>query len=198
MSPYKKSDFRHVSWADYTRTVNNIAAAIDHYLNEHDIKLDAIIPILRASGIATQIIGYRLRQLTILPVQYKYLHRRGKIRLTKLNDTSLSLIKKSAPVLLVIENNHCFGTTSCAVMKDLRKRFPKARILYAAMYADYSCRKTPDAETAFYGHLTNETRTLTLAAAKKLGLDNSVSLFPWENEAEEWAAITGQTFDYKS
>ena len=193
---YKRSEFRRVSWGEYGKVLESVVKDVKAFLKKKRTHVDGIIPIYRAGGVAGQFFAYRLRSLSILPVQYKYLYQRGEVRLVKLDDSALARIKNRAQTVLVIENNHCFGTTSQAVLKSIRKKFPKAVILYAAVYADYSHRTMLDADYTFYGRLTNETKMLLPQETRKLKLQTGLSLFPWENVEEEWAAVRLKKFDY--
>ncbi len=194
---YKQSEFERVSWEEYGKVLESIAKNIETFLKKNRMHIDTVVPIYRAAGIAGQFFAYRLHNLKILPVQYKYLHQRGKVRLVKLDDSALARIKGRSPTILVVENNHCFGTTSRMALRGIRKKFPKATILYVAIYADYSHRDMPGADYVFYGRLTNETKALLPTEAKKLKLQPGLALFPWENIEEEWAAVRLKKFDYK-
>lgn len=195
---YYKSDFKKVSWQEYGQVLDSLLPRLNRYLKKNKIRIDAIVPIMRAGGIAAQYFAYKLHLLKILPVQYKYLYEEGGIKLRKINNYS-SLKPKTLPnpTFLVVENNHCFGTTSKMAIKDIKKLIPRCKIIYVAIFADYSFQEMKDAEAVFYGRLTNETKDLTEKEAKILRIKNGLSLFPWESLEEEWAAVNSKKFDYR-
>lgn len=195
---YYKSDFERISWQKYGQVLDLLFVHLDKYLRDNKVRVDAVVPIMRAGGIAAQYFAYKLQLLKVLPVQYKYLYEKGGIKLKKINNYSLSKFKISKnPVFLVVENNHCFGTTSKMAIRDIKKMVPGCKIIYVAIFADYSYKRMEGVESVFYGRLTNEARSLTAKEAKKLGLNNKVSLFPWEGLEEEWAAVNSKKFDYR-
>lgn len=198
LSEYRKKDFKRVSWEGYGKTLETLYQKVEKYLKEKNIKIDAVVPILRAGAFPGTYLAYKLRLLKILPIQYKYLPGQS-IEPVKLLD-GLSLDRKigSTPVLLLVENNHCFGTSAKLAAEELSKAFPGCMIIYAAAHMDYSHQDAVSAEAVFYGRLTNEARGLSLEEAKEKGLTNEIFLFPWENLEEEWAAVSGKLFNYNS
>ncbi len=197
---YTRSDFGpRISWAEYGIIVDRLAKKVALYLKQHRINIDAVVPIGRAGYIPGTIIAYKLTTLRIVPVQYKYLDGPGGIKLRKLFWPSPGKFsKKPRPIFLVVENNHCFGTTSRAVIAELKKRNPHCRIIYVAVLADYSYQRMEQADAVLYGELTNETKTLLPKQAKKLRIRTLLSLYPWENITEEMAAVQGKKYTYSA
>lgn len=195
---YSKKDFKRVSWEGYGKTLETLYQKIEKYLKEKNIKIDAVVPILRAGAFPGTYLAYKLRLLKILPIQYKYLPGQS-IEPVKLLD-GLSLDRKigSPAVFLLVENNHCFGTSAKMAAEELKKFFSSCKIIYVAAHMDYSHQDAVSAEAVFYGRLTNEARGLNLEEAKEKGLTNEIFLFPWENLEEEWAAVSGEPFNYNS
>lgn len=197
LAKYKKSDFKRLTWEEYGKTLEVLYRKVASYLKEHKLRVEAVIPILRAGAFPGTYLAYRLHVLRVLPVQYHYHFEKGKAFLRQILDLPEDIPGLSQrPTLLVVEGNHCFGLTARTAIADIRKRFPKARILYAADHVDYSFQKVKGAEVVFFGKLTNETRQLSCDEAREKGINPLSELFPWEDLEEEWTTVQGKQFKY--
>lgn len=196
LAKYKKSDFKRLSWNEQGKTFEILYKKVIRYIKKKKAKIDAVIPILRGGAFPGTYLAYRLNLLRILPVQYKYFFENEKIKLKKI----LGIPKKDLPkkpTFLLVENNHCFGLTASTAAKDLKKSFPKCRIIYAADHIDYSYQNAVNAEAVFYGRLTNETKKLSSKECEKKSIRNVCYLFPWERLEEEWSMVTAKQFEYE-
>jgi len=193
---YKKSDFKKISWEEYGDVLEVLYKKVDRYLRTNKVKIDAIVPILRGGAFPGVFFSYKLHILRIIPVQYKYLFE-GSFKLRQLMPVRKPNFKlPKNPTFLLVENNHCYGTTAIKVAGDLRKKFPGCKIVYAAAWVDYSNRENKIFDVSFYGKLTNETGGLSKQEVEKRGIENSMSLFPWEDINEEFAAVSSKEFKY--
>jgi len=193
---YKKEDFKRVSWKEYGNVCEVVNGKVVDYLKKKHLKVDIVVPILRGGVFLGTFLAYKLHCLKIWPIQYKYLFE-NKEPLTKLLDfPNENLDFSHSPVFLLVENNHCFGTTAQVVVNEINRRFPGCRIIYTAAFMDYSYQKLKGVEANFYGKLTNETRGLTKKQALAKDLTNNLTLYPWEDLEEEWAAVCGKPFKY--
>jgi hypothetical protein len=170
---------------------------VQKYVKENNIKIDAVVPILRGGMFPGGYLTYKLGLLRVLPVQYKYFFINGKIELKKilgLPKEGLNLPAK--PIFLLVEGNHCYGVTGANAAKDLKAEFPDCKIIYASDTMDYSYQKNEFADEIFYGKLTNETREVSAEDCKKFGIENISNMFPWEDIKEEWTTVEGKQFEY--
>jgi len=197
LAKYKKSDFVHVSWKEYGRTLEKLLKNVESYIKKKKIQIDAVVPILRGGAFPGTFLTFKLNLLAMMPVQYKYFFVGKNIELRRIfSAPKLKFKLQKRPTFLLVENNHCFGITAQTAVNDLKKEFPGCRILYAADHIDYSYQKIKGVDTIFYGKLTNETRALNAEQAKKKGLNNKMFLFPWEQLKEEWTTVQGKQFGY--
>ncbi|MBN2095282.1 MAG: hypothetical protein JW727_04490 [Candidatus Aenigmarchaeota archaeon] len=195
LSNYKKEDFRQLSWQEYGKTLEILADKVSDYVLRSNLKVDAVVPILRAGAIPGTTLAYKLKVLRILPVQYKYFFSEGNMELRAILRLQTSELPEK-PTLLVVEGNHCFGLTAQTAINDLKESFPGCRILYAADHADHSYQKMSGVEECFYGNLTNETRALSEEECKEKGIFPLSFLFPWENIEEEFETVQGKQYEY--
>lgn len=198
MSAYAISDFRNISWEEYGETLNSLYDKVHRYINGKNIIIDAIVPILRGGAFPGTFLAYKLHSIHVLPVQYKYLTDvNGKFSIKRIGGVSDEAFMTSENMtFLVVENNHCFGTTAKLAIENIKKMNPSCHIVYAAAYMDYSYQEMPQAEAVFFGKLTNETRGLTYEKAIEMGISNDMSLFPWEDINEELAMVNEEGFTY--
>jgi len=199
LAKYKKSDFKKISWKEYGKTLDSLYKKLKNYTEKNKIKIDTVVPILRAGAIPGAFLAYRFHILRILPIQYHYRFTKRGIELRKIlgiNPKSLNLPLR--PTFLLVEGNHCFGLTASTAAKDLKRDFPDSKIIYVADHMDYSYQRIDNVKKIFYGRLTNETRALSKKECLKKGVENPLSyLFPWENIEEEWTTVQGKQFKYK-
>lgn len=197
LAKFKKEDFVKMNWEDYGKILENLGQKVSKYVKENNIKIDAVVPILRGGMFPGGYLAYKLGLLRILPVQYKYFFIDGKIELRKilgLPNDGLNL--PANPTFLLVECNHCFGVTGTNAAKDLKVEFPGSKIIYAADTMDYAYLKNEYADQIFYGKLTNETKALTAEECKEKEIENISNVFPWENIEEEWTTVQGKQFEY--
>lgn len=193
---YKKSDFKQMTWQEYNSILIKLTKDVSAYLKSKKINIDAVVPILRGASFPGAYLAYKLNLLTILPVQYKYFFNGKKVELRRMLFLKKNAVKTSSPTFLLVENNHCFGLTAMTAAKDLKKVFPKCKIIYAVDTMDYAYRKRVPAQATFYGIYTNETRALTDKQCRKFGVKNGSNVFPWESLTEEWTTVSGKQYKY--
>lgn len=193
---YKKDGFKRIGWEEYEKVLQNLLKKIQDYTKKNKLKIDIAVPILRGGSFPGTYLAFKLHLIRILPVQYKYFFEKDKIELRKLSGLPEKTNLPKNPVILLVENNHCFGLTAETAAKDIKKQFSNAKIIYAADFMDYSHQKNEYADVIFYGKLNNDTKKLSEKEAIQKGLDISSTLFPWEEEKEEWETVEAKQFNY--
>jgi hypothetical protein len=198
LKKYKKSNYHVQSWVEYCPELTKLTDKVVKYVNDNQITIDAVVPLLRGGNIPGTFIAYALDVLTILPVQYKYFFVGDKCELRKMHGLNSQDVLKQNPTFVLVEGNHCYGNQAKYAAADLKKTFPNCRIIYAASNMDYKYQDVvKDAEISFYVNLTNCCKELTDEECIKLGIEYRKELiFPWENIAEEWDIIEKKQHAY--
>jgi len=198
MATYTTSDFRQITWEQYEKALVLLESRLTALIKERGLKIHAVVPILRGGAIPGQYLGYKLGVLRFMPVQYKYFKEGSEYKIKKIGSAVLEpgFEIKDGETILVAENNHCFGTTAKKVVEDLKEEYPSSKIIYAAVYMDFTNREAVKADLCVYGEYTNETGGLSAEKVKEMGLPGKFGLYPWENVAEEMAAVNSQPFMY--
>ncbi|MFA6096428.1 MAG: hypothetical protein WC788_02230 [Candidatus Paceibacterota bacterium] len=195
---YTREDFARITWGEYGQTLDSLFGKVYKYVRESGTKIDAVVPLLRGGNFPGTFLAFKLKMLRIVPMQYKYFFKDGKVQLRKILGFPEYVSFNHKPTFLLVENNHCFGQASQTAAKDLKEKFSDSKILYAADHMDFSYQKNNYADEIFYGKLTNETRTLDKLEAKKLGLSSDIHLFPWEEYDEEATKVQGKQYEYEN
>lgn len=196
LAEYKKEDFTRMTWEEYNDTLEKLFTKVSKYIKKNNVKIDAVVPILRGAAVPAAYLTFKLGLLVMIPVQYKYFFEDGKIVLKKILDIPKKITLPNNPTFLLVENNLCFGLTAQTAAKDIKERFPGCKIIYASDHMDYSYQKNDYADVVFAGRLTNETKALKPKEADKKGISNNMFLFPWESLKEEWETVQGKQFQY--
>lgn len=197
LDDYSKDDFARTSWEEYGETLENLYEKVSDYLDRNDLDLDAVVPVERAGNFAGTYLAYKLGVLRVTPIQFKYFFDEDsdEIKLNKLLPFNPKGLDEDANILLV-EGDHCFGTTGTIAAKAVKDKLPEATIIYAADHMDYSYQENEFADAVFYGKATNETRELAEQECREKGVETGSHLFPWENLEEEWKTVQAKQFEY--
>lgn len=185
---YTEKDLCFITWKDFDEFIDKIYIDVYNYLNQNNLKIKYIVPIMRGGGIPAIVLSHMFDVVDCLPIQLKY------NSVTKTIDEKLVLnyienknIKNNECVLLV-EGNHATGKTANMAVEIIRRKFGEdTKIIYVSLTRDYTYRNSvKNICYTTWAKTTNETKTLTFEECKKFNLDYSlVSVYPWENEKEE-------------
>ena len=194
MTDKKKSDICKLGWDEYFKgELNVLAKKVLGYVKDNNVKIDAVVPLLRGGNIPGTYLAYKLNVLRITPVQYKYFFKDEVANLVQIQKVNEDLFDKNAELtFLLVEGNHCYGTSAKYAAKGLKEQFPNCKIIYAASNMDYNYLNVVDkyAEVSFYGNLNNDCEEMDREKCEELGIDfDKVTIFPWENEDEEWTTF---------
>lgn len=187
----KREDIYQLGWDEYLeKELNVLLNKVQTYIKENNVKIDAVVPLLRGGNIPGTYIAYKLNILKIAPVQYKYFFKGDNADLVEIQKVNEDLFDNdSKPTFLLVEGNHCYGTSASYAAKGLKRDFPNCRIIYAASNMDYNYQNVLDelAEISFYGRFNNDCEELSKEECVKHGIDpDKITIFPWENKDEEW------------
>ncbi len=197
---YKKENIIRISWKQFDFYLKKIKEEIEKYLEENNLKIDFIVPILRGGGIPGLKLAFDLKIIKVFPCQYKYFYYQNKIRLKKINQldvNNLIGIRKN-PVVLVVEGNHSTGHIAKKAISDIKRKKPNAKIIYACIAKDYFYKDSVKGVVfSTHGLYTNENRKLSKEECQKLKIKHDkVFIFPWENIKEEISSLNGESFNY--
>lgn len=189
---YSEKDLDLISWERIDGFINKIYGDITKYLQEKNMKIKYIVPIMRGGGIPAIILSHMFQVIEILPIQLKYnnqtLEIEKKLELNYLKDETLD--KNDA--ILLVEGNHVTGKTAQIAMNMIKEKFGHdVNVIYVSLTRDYTFKNS--VENVCYttwAMSTNETKALSEDECKRLGINYQlVSVYPWENKEEELEAL---------
>ena len=95
MTSKKKSDIYKLKWNEYFQgELSILANKIVGYVKENNVKIDAVVPILRGGNIPGTYLAYKLNILRITPVQYKYFFKDAVANLVQIQRVNEELFDK--------------------------------------------------------------------------------------------------------
>jgi hypothetical protein len=158
--------------------MEKIFKQLSSYIKKNNITIDAVIPILRGGGFLGTYLAYKLHSLSVFPIQYKYFFLGdSKAELRRILFTlKKDMFPTDSPTFLTVEGDQCFGNTVMQTIEDLKKLYPKCKIIHVADCLDYTFRDSvkKDVLKIFYGEYTNHCDGLSKDQCKKLGIGKSV------------------------
>jgi len=195
-----KGKLKKTSWEDYfNNELKVLGDKVEKYVKENNVKINAVVPILRGGNIPATYLAYRLKILKIAPVQYKYFFKGDFAELRQIQKVNEELFDKNDKLIfLLVEGNHCFGTSASYAAKGLKEQFPNCEIIYAASDMDYNYQDVvKDAKVSFYGKLQNDCEECSKEQCEKEGLNfGCFDIFPWENIEEELATLNMEQAEF--
>ncbi len=197
----KESDFTKMSWDEFGKRMDDLYEKVKDYLIKNNLKLSAIVPILREGGFPGIYFSFKFNTIKVIPIQFKYFLKKGvdpfeqtPTQITELPKLHYELPEE--PVILLVDVLPGGGKTARAAGRAFRKKFPKCKLVYASMFKDCSFKKPDFFEAVIEGVLTDETGKLSPEEQKKLGVEKTLWLLPWQRFKEEAAALEGEEYQY--
>lgn len=187
-----------LAWDEHIETFDVVVNQLRECIEEKRLKIDAIVPILRGAGFLGTYLAYQLSVLRILPVQYKYLFpKNNAVELRKLLFTPSRKNLGDKPVLVLVEEDYCYGNASIEAAKDLRAEFPGCTIIFAADQADYTYKDiiSDYVDYVVMGRYTNHCEELSEEECKKLEIQ-PLTRAAWELAGEEEAILKSEQWQY--
>ena len=193
---YTEKDLDLISWDRIDQFIDKIYADVKNYIDENNLKIKWISPILRGGGVQAIKLSHMFNVIDMLPIQLKYNSETQKVDLkvdldyvkdTKLNEDEC---------ILLVEGNHVTGTTANIAVDLLREKFGKdIKIIYVSLTRDYAYKDSvKNICYTTWGMTTNETKNLSKEECDNLGISyNLVSIYPWENVEEELMELNKYT-----
>jgi hypoxanthine phosphoribosyltransferase len=188
-----------LTWDQYGLLVEDLWKDLETKIKKDNIKIDAVVAILR-EGVFTAIpLAYKLNTYKILTIQYKYMLEEGHAELKKIADLSAANFSiPNDPVFLLCDTFPCGGKTKFLAVEDIRKRYPNAKFIFASLVQDHSVEDHPDFITSAYAFDINDKWETNHPLFKQLGIEkDSLNVFlPWENKQEEYSAVNEKEWKY--
>lgn len=179
--------YRKLSHNEFLNMVNFVTSELDNFTKENKLRVDYVVPNLRSGAVPAVYIANALNLVKFAPIQVKHtLDQEGNAELKVLFNPFNSLdIDKEEPVFLLVEGKHYSGNSIKICIDEIKKAYPKSKILYVSLIKAHGSLSF-EKEVIFEKHaLICGREDMSEDECKKLGLDSTCLIFPWENIENE-------------
>lgn len=151
-----KKNYKRMEYNEFLRYIDKICYHLEKYIQNNNIKIDYICPVLRSGAIPAVYISNKLNIIKFLPMQVKHIaYKNGENKIEIIFNPFNSIeINKKEPVFLVVEAMHSTGTSVEICINEIKKRYKNAKILYVCLTKEYGSRDFRDIaeyeDVAFY------------------------------------------------
>jgi hypoxanthine phosphoribosyltransferase len=193
-------EFFPLTWEHYGIIIEDLWKDLSSKLTDKNIKIDAIVTILREGAFTALPLAYKLNTYKVLTIQYKYMLNDGSNELRKISDLSKANFElPEHPIFLLCDTFPCGGKTKFLAMEEIKKVYPTCKFVFASLIQDLTVEKNPDVICAAFGFDIDENWHTTHPLFKKLGIEKSALnvVLPWENKEEEEASVNMKAWEYK-
>lgn len=191
--------FYQLTWADYGELIEDTWKSLKEGLEKNNVKIDAIVAILREGAFTAFPLAYKLNTYKVLTLQFKYMLYDGGSELkyiSGLQDVEYDIPEE--PIFLLCDTFPCGGKTKFLAIDKIREKYPKAKFVFASLVQDLSVENHKDFLFSAYGFDINDKWETTHPLFKKYGIDkNALNVtLPWENMEEEVASVNEKKWEY--
>lgn len=176
-------NYKKMSSEIFEKHINKLCKNLSNFIEQNEIKIDYICPILRSGAVPSVYISNKLNIIKFLPIQVKHIaYKNGQNKIEMIFNPLDSIeIKKDSPVFLVVEAMHSTGASAEICINEIKKKYKNAKILYVCLAKEYGSKDFPNMtiyeDSAFY---YNGDNLFSEEKCKELGIEYTYPLFPWE------------------
>jgi len=185
----RKEELRPLSYAEFGQLLDELTWKVLAACREHDIRIEAVAPILRSGAFPGCHLASKLGVADVLPLQYKHTYDPSCPVHTCHRSPILTHGISLKAAILLTDTNTVTGEIAQHAAADIRAVLPGCRILFASVMLDISLDALPEIDAVISARRTNERRTLSRDEASRVGVPNDVYIFPWEEIEEQWDQI---------
>jgi len=181
-------EYRIMKSDEFTKYIDCICNRLQEFININNIKIDYICPILRSGAIPAVYISNRLNIVKFAPAQVKHVaYKNGENKIEMLFNPFDSIdIKKKEPSFLVVDCMLSTGTSAGILIKEIKRRYIDAKILYVCIAKQYGSKNFKDdtiyEDVGFYCNCENN---YSKEKCKELNIEYDYPIFPWEDLESE-------------
>ncbi|MBN1618124.1 hypothetical protein JW887_02160 [Candidatus Dojkabacteria bacterium] len=192
-------NFFQLSWNDYGLLIEDLWKDLEAKIKKHNVKIDAIIGILREGMFTAMPLAYKLNTYKVLTIQFKYMLYNGSNELkyiSGLQDVEYDLPQN--PTFLLCDTFPCGGKTKFLALEKIREKYSSEKFIFASLVQDLSVKNHKDFLFDAFAFDINEKWETSHPLFKKYGIDKNALnvLLPWENSGEEVASVVKKEWKY--
>lgn len=179
-----QKNYKRLEHSEFLQYIDKICEHLVKYIQDNEIKIDYICPVLRSGAMPAVYISNKLNIVKFLPIQIKHIaYKNGDNKIEMIfNPFNAIEINKKEPVFLIVEAMHSTGTSVEICINEIKNRYKNAKILYVCLTKEYGSRDFKEVtvyeDCGFYYNGDNE---FSEEKCKQLDVEYFYPLFPWEN-----------------
>ncbi len=185
-----------LSWNEYGELIEDLWNNLKPKIS--DLKIDAIIPILREGAFTAIPLAYKLNTYKIIPIQFKYMLFNGGNELKQIAQIpQVNFSISDDPIFLLCDTFPCGGNTKLLAIQEFKKIYTKARFVFVSIIQDLTISQNMDILSHAYAVSVNEDWETDHPIFTKAQVKNVLNvLLPWENAGEELAGPNMTEWNY--
>ncbi len=187
-----------LSWNEYGLLLDDLWVNLSKELAESNIKVDAIITVIREGCFTGIPLAYKLNTYKVIPIQFKYMLYEGRNELKQIAKIPELLYQlPNDPTFLLCDTFPAGGDTKKLVIDEFKKDYPRAKFVFASLIEDVSADKIRDIVLRVHAVDVDDEYRTDHPVYKNAGVTNVLyTLLPWENEEEELAGPDHKEWKY--
>ena len=178
-----QKNYKRMEHNEFLQYIDKICDHLGKYIQDNEIKIDYICPVLRSGAVPAVYISNKLDIVKFLPIQVKHIaYNNGDNKIEMIFNPFNSIeINKKEPVFLVVEAMHSTRTSVEMCINEIKNRYKNAKILYVCLTKEYGSKDfknmTVYENVAFY---YNGNNGFSKEQCEQLNVEYFYPLFPWE------------------
>lgn len=181
-------NYKRLEDNEFLQYMDKLCKNLEKYIENNKMKIDYICPVLRSGAVPAVYISNKLNIVKFLPMQVKHIsYKNGDNKIEMIFNPFNSIeINKKEPVFLVVEAMHSTGTSVEICLKEIKSKYPDARILYVCLTKEYGSRNfTGIVEYEDIAYYYNGNNEFSKKKCDELSIEYFYPLFPWEDLKNE-------------
>ena len=174
--------YKELSHERFLNCIDILCDNLSKYLNENNLKVDYVMPIVRSGAVPAVYISNKLNIVKFAPIQVKHItYNDGREEIEAIFNPLTSLdITKEKPVFLIVDALQSTGKSAHIAIEEIRKVYKEAIILYVCITKRYLSDDFKGVIDYFdYVFQYNEEQ-LDEDKCNELGIDYYAPAFSWE------------------
>lgn len=180
-------EYKKMSYERFDECINILVERLESYIENKNIKIDYICPIIRSGSVPAVYISNKLNVVKFSPLQIKHItYKNGDETIeTILNSLEFLSVKKKQPIFLIVDALQSTGRSVEIAIEEIKKVYSDAKILYVCLAKKYGSNMFEGIIDYFdYVFEYNEDQ-FGVEECRKLNIDFYAPVFPWENEIDQ-------------
>lgn len=172
---------RFMSHEEFLSHIEFLSKDLEKFINENNLKIDYIVPVLRSGAVPAVYISNRLNVVKFAPYQVKHIKYKNEKETIEIifNPLNNLHIQKESPTFLIVEGTHSTGKSVELCIDNILTNFPNAKLLYVCISKIYGSKSFTnkviyEKAASFYNVEMSE------EDCKKLNIYNCDVVYPWE------------------